>query len=272
MEQEPMFDSLPFILTLTTRWVGHPLLFVQAIDSTNRLLRDMAREGAAEGSVILTDYQRVGRGRRGREWVTPPASSLLFSTLLRPPVWTERESLLPIVISIAVARALEGHLGLKPEIKWPNDILLAGRKCCGILIESEWDHKGVPNVIIGIGLNVNQAPDGFGDLPTATSLRLAKGDNLPLLERGPLFSALLHEMEEALDGFRRGWQPHKAWRKRATWLGQPILIQRTAGNAQLATAIDLAEDGSLLVQMPDGTSQQLHAGDVSVRPYTKQGL
>lgn len=267
-----MFDSLPFNLTLSTRWVGHPLLFVPAIDSTNRLLRDMAREGAGEGTVILTDYQRVGRGRRGRGWVTPPASSLLFSTLLRPSAWTERLSLLPIVISIALSRALEGHLGLKAEIKWPNDILLSGRKCCGILIESQWNDKEAPILIIGIGLNVNQGPDGFGDLPTATSLRLAKGHNQPLLERGPLFAALLHEMEKALDAFSTGWQPHNAWRKRATWLGQPILIQRTQGNAQLATAIDLAEDGSLLVQLPDGTSQQLHAGDVSVRPYTKQGL
>ena len=266
-----MFDSLPFKLTLKTSWVAHPLLFIREVDSTNRLLRDQARKGAAqEGTVILTDHQVVGRGRRGRSWVTPPGSSLLFSTLLRPPIWTERHGLLPIVTSVAVARALEKQLSLQPEIKWPNDILLAGRKCCGILIESEWSGSGQPTVIVGIGLNVNQEEHDLAPLPTATSLRVACGG--VVIKRGALFGTLLGELERAYDAFEAGWQPHDAWRKRAIWLGEQIVIHPAQGEVWHGTALDLAADGTLLVKRTDGKRVYLRAGDVSLRPYAETPL
>jgi len=258
-----MFEPLPFNFTLTTQWLGRPLFFVREVDSTNRLLREMAREGAAAGTVVITDHQVGGRGRRGRSWTTPPGSSLLSSTLWRPLVWTARHALLPIVTAVAIARTLEGHLELQPEIKWPNDILLAGRKCCGILIESEWQQPNKPLIVVGIGLNVKQTAEDFVDLPTATSLRLAQGKGM--IERGALLAALLKQLERAYDEFEIGWQPHNAWRKRATWLGEMITVYPAKGEAWQGVARDLAEDGALLVERADGRRVRLSAGDVSVR-------
>lgn len=258
-----MFEPLPFNFTLTTQWLGQPLFFVREVDSTNRLLREMAREGAAAGTVVMTDHQIGGRGRRGRSWTTPPGSSLLSSTLLRPLVWTARHTLLPIVTAVAIARTLETHLGLQPEIKWPNDILLSGRKCCGILIESEWQHNK-PTIIVGIGLNVNQTEEDFVDLPTATSLSLPQGKGM-MIERGALLAVLLKQLERAYDEFEVGWPPHNAWRKRATWLGQMIIVYPAEAEAWSGIARDLASDGALLVERADGKCVRLSAGDVSVR-------
>ncbi len=257
-----MFELLPFNLTLDTQWLGRSLFFVREIDSTNRLLREMARDGAESGTVVITDHQASGRGRRGRTWTTPLGSSLLSSSLLRPVVWTPRHGLLPIVTAVAISRALEVHLGLKPEIKWPNDILLSGRKCCGILIESEWQGDK-PTIIVGIGLNVNQTENDFVGLPTATSLRLATGKEM--IERGKLFAALLKELEKIYDAFERGWQPHNAWRKRATWLGEMITVYPAGTESWQGLAYDLAEDGALLVERADGGCVRLNAGDVSIR-------
>lgn len=262
------FDALPFDLKPMTRWMGHPLFFMREIDSTNRLLRQLAHQGSPEGTVLLTDYQLAGRGRRGRDWTAPPATSLLSSHLLRFSQSTLSLSLLPLLVSVAVARTLENHLALAPVIKWPNDILLDGRKCCGILIESEWEN-GQLTIMVGIGLNVNQEEETFQSLPYATSLKCVTGQKIA---RGPLFAALLHELEKAYDHFRAGWLPHDAWRQRAPWLvGQPITIYPSQPPSYRATALDLAHDGALLIQHPNGNQVRLHAGEVSVRPELQRG-
>lgn len=242
--------------------MGHPLLFLPEVDSTNHVLREQARAGAAEGTTVLTDFQSAGRGRQGRRWVAPPGSSLLFSVLLRPSALGERAALLPILSAVVVARTLENHLGLAAGIKWPNDVILDGKKSCGILIESETG-ADQPFYIVGIGLNVNQDAAAFDGLPEATSVRVARGR---AIERGPLLAALLNEFERAYDAFQGGWQPHAAWRRRSTLLGQPVLV-RDASDTWPATALDLAEDGSLLVERSDGRQLHLHAADVSVRSY-----
>lgn len=179
-----MFDPLPFELTLTTRWLGHPLYFVAETDSTNRLLRNLAPGGTTPGTVLMTDYQSAGRGRNGRHWDAPPCTALLFSLLL-PPFPGNHLSLLPIVTVVAIARALEQHLGLLPFIKWPNDLLLEGRKCGGILIEGEWNSSDPPQMVVGIGLNVNQHAPDFDQLPSATSLRAYLGE--PVARAAPIF-------------------------------------------------------------------------------------
>ncbi len=257
-----MFEPLPFDVPLATRRMGQPLLFLPEVDSTNRVLRELAREGATEGMAVLTDYQKAGRGRQGRSWVTPPGSSLLMSVLLRPPARGALAALLPILSAVAVARTLERHLSLQPGIKWPNDVLLGGKKGCGILIESEVG-AGDPVYIVGMGLNVNQGAEAFEGLPEATSLRVVCE---AMIERGPLLAALLGEFERAYDEFLAGWQPHEAWRRRSAMLGQPVLVKE-AETTWPAMALDLAEDGGLLVESSEGRRVHLHAADVSVRSH-----
>jgi BirA family transcriptional regulator, biotin operon repressor / biotin---[acetyl-CoA-carboxylase] ligase len=263
-----MFEPLPFDLELPTARIGHPLLYVSEVDSTNRLLRKMAAEGASEGTVVLADYQHVGRGRRGRGWEAPPGSSLMFSLLLRPlEVTPQRVALLPVVLAVAVAEAIERTLSLQPTIKWPNDILADGKKVCGILMESEIGGTGEMAVVAGIGLNVNQETEHFTDLPDATSLRLACGEPV---DRGSLFGVILQEIERAYSDFLTGWQPHDAWRRRAPMLGKTINVYPASGSSWQGIAVDLAPDGSLVVLTPDGSHRHLHAADITIRSVSKE--
>lgn len=256
-----MFDPLPFDITLNTRWLGHPLYFVSETDSTNRLLRNLAPGGTPTGTVLLTDYQSAGRGRRGRQWDAPPGSGLLFSLLL-PPYPLERISLLPLVTVIAIARAYEQHFGLSPFIKWPNDLLLDGRKCGGILVEGEWNTKDDPQIVVGIGLNVNQQESDFATLPSATSLRASIGRQVA---RAELFGVILEALEYAYDAFANGWMPHAEWSRRAGVPGQTLWVHTVEGAPWSATAVALGTGGELLVNDSEGNSIALHAGDVSVR-------
>lgn len=256
-----MLDPLPFDLPLTTRWLGHPLYFITETDSTNRLLHNLAPGGTAPGTVLFTDYQNAGRGRRGRQWDAPPGSGLLFSLLL-PPYPIEKISLLPIVTVVGVARAYERHLGVEPFIKWPNDLLLGGRKCGGILVEAEWNTKDTPQIVVGIGLNVNQGEADFATLPSATSLRVQIGREVA---RAALFASLLEELERVYDDFANGWQPHAEWSRRAGVPGQALWVHTVEATPWSATAMALGAGGELLVNDNEGHSITLHAGDVSVR-------
>jgi BirA family biotin operon repressor/biotin-[acetyl-CoA-carboxylase] ligase len=256
-----MFDPLPFDLHLNTRWLGHPLYFVAETDSTNRLLRNLAPGGTTPGTVLFTDYQSAGRGRQGRHWNAPPGSGLLFSILL-PSFPTETMTLLPIVTAVAVARAYERHLGVSPFIKWPNDLLVDGRKCGGILVEGEWSPGGTLHLVVGIGLNINQSEEDLAALPSATSLRAIVGRAIP---RAPLFAVLLEELERAYDAFADGWAPHAEWSRRAGVPGQPLWVHTVEETPWSATAIALGAGGELVVNDSEGHSITLHAGDVSVR-------
>jgi BirA family transcriptional regulator, biotin operon repressor / biotin---[acetyl-CoA-carboxylase] ligase len=258
-----MFEPLPFDLELSTAHIGHPLLYLSEVDSTNWLLRKMGAGGASEGTVVLADYQHAGRGRRGRGWAAPPGSSLMFSLLLRPkPVIPQRIALLPVVLAVAVAEAIERSLSLQPAIKWPNDILIDDKKVCGILMESEVGGEGEITVVAGIGLNVNQATDHFSDLPGATSLQIACGR---VVERGVILGSILQQIERAYSQFLNGWQPHDAWRRRAPMLGHNIRVYPTDGPSWQGIAEDLAPDGSLVVVTPDGRYEHLHAADITIR-------
>jgi BirA family transcriptional regulator, biotin operon repressor / biotin---[acetyl-CoA-carboxylase] ligase len=263
-----MFEPIPFDLELSTTRIGHPLLYLSEVDSTNRLLRGMAAQGASEGTLVMADYQHTGRGRRGRGWAAPPGSSLMLSVLLRPrEINPQRAALLPVVLAVAVAEAIERCLALRPAIKWPNDILVDGKKVCGILVESEITGAGEMMVVAGIGLNVNQAIEHFSDLPTATSLRLACGQ---VVDRGSLLGVILQEIERAYYDFLEGWQPHDAWRRRAAMLGEAITVHPSDGPAWQGFAQDLAPDGSLVVLTPDGRHQNLHAADITIRSISKE--
>lgn len=256
-----MFDPLPFDLNLNTRWLGYPLYFVAETDSTNRLLRNLAPGGTTPGTVLWTDYQSAGRGRQGRQWNAPPGSGLLFSLLL-PSFPADQITLLPIVTAVAVARAYERHLHVSPFIKWPNDLLLDGRKTGGILVEGEWNTKKASHLVVGIGLNINQSASDFEGLPSATSLRAVLGRDVP---RAALFAVVLEELERAYDAFADGWAPHAEWSRRAGVPGQPLWVHTVEETPWSATAVALGAGGELVVNDSDGHSITLHAGDVSVR-------
>ncbi len=182
------------VLPLLRGRFGHQYLYAARCPSTQRLLP----EDASEGAVAVTDEQTEGRGRLGRKWLAPAGTSLLMSIVLAPPVSTERLPELSLVAGDAVGAAIAELTGLQPEVKFPNDVLLAGRKAAGILAEAR---EG--RVVLGIGVNVNQEQHG---LPTevdtpATSLRVESGRTI---DRAQLLAAVLAHLERAYDAWVGG--------------------------------------------------------------------
>jgi BirA family biotin operon repressor/biotin-[acetyl-CoA-carboxylase] ligase len=236
------------------RWSLH---YEPSCSSTQDLARSAASAGADQGWTIITDLQVEGRGRRGRSWVAPDGTALLFSTILQPPV--DVLPLLPLLAALSVAGGIEQATGVVAELKWPNDVLVNDQKLAGILLE----HPGGAAVILGVGVNVNQLA---ADLPErATSLLTLTGHSL---DREPLLAAILNDLANAYDRADRegvGWIV-PGWRSRSSMLGTPIAFQRD-GETIRGVAEDLGADGALLVRLEDGTRVSVIAGEVErLRP------
>ncbi len=237
---------------LTTGEVTWRLHYEPVCSSTQDLARAAAARGAEQGWTVVTDLQREGRGRQGRSWVAPAETALLFSTVLRPP--RDVLPLLPLLAAVTVAGGIEASTGASPDLKWPNDILLSGKKLAGILLERPVGAE----VVLGVGLNVNQSS---ADLPDgATSLSLELGHQL---EREPLLAAILNDLGNAYERADRegiDWIV-PGWRSRSSMLGDPVSFRRD-GELIRGIAEDVADDGALRVRLGDGSRISLVAGEV----------
>jgi BirA family biotin operon repressor/biotin-[acetyl-CoA-carboxylase] ligase len=220
--------------------------------STQDLARAAAARGAEQGWTVVTDLQREGRGRQGRSWVAPAETALLFSTILRPP--RDVLPLLPLLEGVTVAGGIEASTGAVPDLKWPNDILLRGKKLAGILLE----RPAGGEVVLGVGLNVNQSKP---DLPDgATSLAVELGYEV---EREPLLAAILNDLGNAYERADRegiDWIV-PGWRSRSSMLGDPVSFRRD-GELIRGIAEDVGDDGALRVRLDDGSRISVVAGEV----------
>ncbi len=155
-----------------TKWLGSKLHCYEEIDSTNTQARRMAEEGAPHGTVVVAERQTAGRGRSGRRWESPQGTGLWFSMILRPDVCPDNASMLTLVGAMAVTRAIQVLAGLKPQIKWPNDIVLSTRKVCGILTEMSARNNQVDYIVLGIGVNVKRQefPTQIAEIATALEM------------------------------------------------------------------------------------------------------
>jgi BirA family biotin operon repressor/biotin-[acetyl-CoA-carboxylase] ligase len=248
---------------LETDFVGRHLHFLPEVGSTNDELRRLARDGAPEGTAVVTDYQSSGRGRLGRQWVAPPRSSLLISLLFRPPLAPPQVQRLTMIAGLAVADAVESGTGLCVGLKWPNDVILGGAKAGGMLTEIALDGQRVEYAVVGIGLNVNLDP---GQLPRellmpATSLSHELGRHV---ERLPLLCGLLQAIETRYLALKAGHSPCAEWAERLVTLGQPVVVS-TAVSTIEGVAEGVTGDGALLVRLSDGHLESVMAGDVTLR-------
>ena len=235
---------------------GWSVHYTAEADSTQDLAHAGAAAGAAHGRVYVADWQRAGRGRRGRAWTAPPGTSLLFSILVR-------EARLPpfaqtAVCTLALCRVLEGH-GLAPQIKWPNDVLLGDRKVAGVLAERVSGAEA-PYQVIGIGLNVRYGAARDALPPFATALDWELGRPLA---RGPLLAALLRELAPLLGAPAVGWEAQlygewlrRLWRQRQT-VRLALEDETVEGLVEGATM-----DGTLLLRLPSGVLRRVAVGDV----------
>lgn len=264
-----------FVATLSrqlqTRFLGKPLHFFDTIDSTNTYAARLAREGAAEGTVVIADSQSGGKGRLGRSWVSPPGVNLYLSLILRPPVPAATVPQLNLLAAVAVADTIVQVCDLTPAIKWPNDVLVGGKKVCGILAEMQTETGTLRAVVLGIGVNLNAPLSAFPEelREKASSLFLAGGR---LVDRCVFTAAILTHLEKLyvlwLEGgfsaLRPAWEHHAAW-----MMGQQIAVAAPDGTVA-GTVLGLDSDGALLLREGDsGTPRRLLAGDVTVvRGYT----
>jgi len=250
-----------------TRFAKGEHRFLELTVSTNDDARTLAREGAEEGSFVFSEVQENGRGRQGRKWIARAGDTLLGSILLRPPLRPQDATLLPLVAATAINTALQ-EAGLTGSgIKWPNDVLVNGRKVCGILCEMSVDMDGIEFAVLGFGLNVHTPASAFPPelQEIACSLASATGD---AWNRPELAGRILRQFDRLLamtySGKRR--QVLDEWRKGSVTLGQEVAITRTDGHQEFGVAEDVDEVGALVVRLADGSLKTFHSGEVSLRP------
>ena len=248
---------------LFTHVVGRRILYHPILASTMDEARRLAEEGADEGTVIIAERQSAGRGRHGRSWVSQPGN-LLFSVVFRPGL--EQLPFIDIIGGLASARAVRKIALLEPRIKWPNDLMLAGRKAAGILAESTIEGDTVCYAVLGIGLNVALNPEESEEISSvATSLNAAADRDVP---RDALLRQLLIELDElyrGLPGRGRplGNSPVPEWARLVDTIGQSVTVTwRAETISGLAEGVD--ETGNLLLRTDDGQLVTLTAGDVSL--------
>lgn len=247
-----------------TKVIGRDIRVFKETSSTNDVIEKLARDGVKEGAVVFAESQTRGRGRLGRKWMSPSKKGLWFSVLLRPALHSQDATQLTVASGTALRRAIEMHTGLTPEIKWPNDILLGGRKVAGILTELNAELDRIKYVILGIGVDVNL---NAGDLPAdlrklVTSLKAESGK--PVLRAG-LAVAILRELDA--DYARIGTGQFSAiaeeWEKHCTTIGHDVIIR--AGERQIrGCAESLGEDGALLLRTEHGHLERIVGGDLTL--------
>ena len=246
---------------LETHFVGQRIIYYSSLTSTMETARQEAQQGAAEGTVIITDEQTAGRGRVRRIWLSP-RGNIALSVILYP-----RVVYLPYLImlaSLAVVYSIASVTGLKPQLKWPNDVLVNGKKVCGILVESEVRGSRVGYAIIGIGVNVNLRLADFSELlPVGTSLSDEMGREISLVE---LIRCLLVELERLYLTLPSGGSIYQQWRDRLVTLGRRVEV-RWGKAVYGGIAESVARDGSLLLRSSDGSLTKIVAGDVTLRDY-----
>jgi BirA family biotin operon repressor/biotin-[acetyl-CoA-carboxylase] ligase len=248
---------------LTTRRLGRPVLYLPAAGSTNNVAHERAAV-AAEGLLVVADEQTAGRGRLERTWWAPPGASLLISLLLRPPQLPARlAGQLPMCLGLAAVEGIAQVTGVRAALKWPNDIVWAGRKLGGMLTELRLHGEQIDYVVLGLGINVNLTFGPGSAAPaelwaTATSLQMAAGRPVA---RVALLAAILQSCEQWYDRRLAGESVHEAWAARLDTVGRAVQVARPAGPLS-GVATGVTPEGGLIVRTAAGQDEVVWAGDV----------
>ena len=251
-----------------TKVIGRDIRVFEQTTSTNDVIEKLARDGVKEGAVVFAESQSKGRGRLGRQWMSPARKGLWFSILLRPALRPQEATQLTVAAASALWRAVHTVTGLRPEIKWPNDLLIRGRKTAGILTELSAELDRVKHVILGIGVDVNLNASEFpAELrKLATSLKIEAGRTIP---RPELAIAILHELDRDYCRICSGQFPAVAneWEEHCTTIGRNVAIhigdRRVRGRAE-----SLGEDGALLLRTEHGHLERIIGGVVALEKCT----
>ncbi len=243
-----------------------PMLVFPELASTNDTARELARQGAPDGLVVIADHQTGGRGRRGRSFFSPQGVGLYLTMIFRTTLPAAQAVQITTMASLAAARAMDEASGTHTQIKWINDIYLNGRKLCGILAD------GVPNgsggfdyMAVGIGINVNTPVEAFpSELQTSAGSLYSETGHMT--DRNRLAALLIAHLMQCRDGLTQNLPHHMAeYRRRSCVLGQKIRVYGGGCDGAPGTAVDIDDNGHLLVQMDTGEYRLLNSGEITIR-------
>lgn len=261
---DEVFGRLELESRMKTEWAGHPLFFYDTLPSTNLQAKLDAENGAEEGTLIVADMQTAGRGRKGRAWSSPAGTNVYFSLILKPDFAVELASMTTLVMGIAVAEGIRETCGAQAQIKWPNDIVINGKKVCGMLAEMSVERDFIHYIVIGVGINVGKQEFVPEIEATATSLWRECGRNV---SRSELTVNVMKHFETCCETFQREGGMGGLFAKYNELLvnrDREVCVLDPKGQYRgISRGID--HSGNLLVERENGVTEKVYAGEVSVR-------
>jgi BirA family transcriptional regulator, biotin operon repressor / biotin---[acetyl-CoA-carboxylase] ligase len=247
---------------LGTRTLRGPIYHFETTASTSDTAKTLGVRGVAEGALVVAETQTAGRGRLGRHWVSPPGTGIYASLLLRPPLPPQELPQITLSTAVAMVRALTRAAGVTPGIKWPNDLILKGKKLGGILTEMETESDQIRYLVVGLGLNVNTSdfPPELAD--TATSLLLAEGRPF---SRVLLLRAWLEEFEALYARFLAHGFPEilEEWKRHSVTLGKCVAVRQGQRHIE-GLALEVGDDGALLLETARGEVVRVTSGEITL--------
>ena len=263
-QMEEIYGQNDLSSRMRTKWAGKTLHFFDSLGSTNAQAKMEAEDGAVHGTLIVADMQTAGRGRRGRDWASPAGTNIYFTLIMRPQFEPDRASMLTLVMAHSVARGITRETGLECGIKWPNDIVVNGRKVCGILTEMSAERDYIHYVVTGVGINVGEQEFVAEIADKAASLNEECGRKI---SRSALTARIMEYFEEDYDCFVSAGDLSRLLDSYNAMLvnrnAQVYVLDPREKFQGVARGINPA--GELLVERQDGTIQKVYAGEVSVR-------
>lgn len=245
--------------------IGTRIIYRHETVSTNLDAVRLAEEGAPEGTVVIADAQSGGRGRLGRRWESPAGCNLYCSVVVRPSIPPHHATHLTFLAALAVCDAVASVTGITPSLKWPNDLLIGGKKCAGLLNEMSAEADRIRHVILGIGVNLNMSMADFPDelVPRATSLSIESGREV---DRTLFAARLIDALDHWYGCYReRGFDPvRSAWTERSWTVGKRVRVTYDEARSMTGRAVGIDEVGALLVVADSGGNERVLAGDVTI--------
>lgn len=248
---------------LKTEYLGHDIDYNEVIDSTNIKAKALARSGKEEGTLVIADCQEGGKGRLGRAWASPSGTGIWMSLILRPKILPQYASQITLVAGLSMCEAIREATGLDVQIKWPNDLVVNGKKVCGILTEMSAEMEGVNYIILGIGVNVNTM-SFEEELPFATSLAKEAHEEF---SRKDIIVSFLEKFEKDYTIYKTFPSLEKflsRYEENCITLHKKVKLIKNE-EERIATALHVTKEGSLVVQLEDGSIEEVISGEISVR-------
>ncbi|MGG0655609.1 biotin--[acetyl-CoA-carboxylase] ligase [Rummeliibacillus pycnus] len=258
-------DPAKITAALETEEFGKKIIYEKTLTSTQTIAHQQAQEGAPNGTVVICEEQTEGRGRLMRPWKSQTGKGISMSIILRPDVPPYQAPQFTLVGAVAVTCAIRDVTGVRPDIKWPNDLLIKGLKCTGILTEMQADPDRVNAIIMGIGINVNHEYEDFDDeiANLATSLKMTTGKQI---DRAELVAKILYYLEKLSNQYiEEGFENIKGlWEEYSCTIGSRIKAT-TIRNVFVGKAIGITNDGILQLQLDDGSIENIYSADIELQ-------